>query len=175
MKGVHPTFWPDGSAASPPFEEVGPTHVFEAAFHAEHGVGARRSQVFGSRSGPIHAEPCRPRPQLSERRNQTQRQSAKQNSPKNVRRIPMNEPHLRGYRLVNIGQAHKTKSGECDGRAFEMGEYSASQGQTGRRPIKAVLQIVSRNHGCSQARRPRPREEPAASPCRERSQIEFGS
>ena len=67
MKGVHPTFWPDGSAASPPIEEIGPSIAFEAAFHAEHGVGARRSQVFGSRSGTIHAEPCRPRPQPSER------------------------------------------------------------------------------------------------------------
>ena len=61
MKGVHPIFWPDGRATNPPIEEIGPSIVFEAAFHVEQGVGARRSRVFGSRLGSIHAEPCRPR------------------------------------------------------------------------------------------------------------------
>ena len=28
---------------SPPFEEIGPTHVFEAASDAEHSIGARLS------------------------------------------------------------------------------------------------------------------------------------
>ena len=61
MKGVHPIFWPDGSATNPPIKEIGPSIVFEAAFHAEQGVDAHRSRVFGSCAGPIHAEPCRPR------------------------------------------------------------------------------------------------------------------
>ena len=42
-------------ATSPPFVEVGPTHVFVAASDAEQSVGERRSQVFGSRSG---TSPC---------------------------------------------------------------------------------------------------------------------
>ena len=41
MDAVH-IFWSSGcDAASPPFEEVGPAHVFEAAFDGEQGVGAR--------------------------------------------------------------------------------------------------------------------------------------
>ena len=40
----------------PPFKEVGPTHVFEAAADAGQSVGARRSRVFGSRPG---INPCR--------------------------------------------------------------------------------------------------------------------
>ena len=59
MKGVHPIFWLDGRATNPPIEEIGPSIVFEAAFHAEQGVNICRSRVFGSRAGPIHAEPCR--------------------------------------------------------------------------------------------------------------------
>ena len=39
--------------------------------------------------GPIHAEQCTPRSQPSECRNRTPRQSAKQTSPKNVRRTPL--------------------------------------------------------------------------------------
>ena len=71
MKGVHPIFWLDGRATNPPIEEIGPSHVFKTAFHAEQGVDVCRSRVFGSRAGPIHAEPCRLRPQPSERRNRT--------------------------------------------------------------------------------------------------------
>ena len=38
--GAFHVFWSGGSAAtSPPFEEVGPTHVLAAAFEGEQGVG----------------------------------------------------------------------------------------------------------------------------------------
>ena len=50
---MHPIFWLCGcGAASPPIKEVGPAHVFEAAFDGEHGVGARfrptASRLFAS-------------------------------------------------------------------------------------------------------------------------------
>ena len=55
LGGSH-VFWSGGcDATSPPFVEVGPTHVFVAASDAEQSVGERRSQVFGSRSG---TSPC---------------------------------------------------------------------------------------------------------------------
>ena len=54
--GASQFLWLRGcGATSPPLEEVGPPHVFEAASYGEQGVGTRHSRVFRSRSG---IDPC---------------------------------------------------------------------------------------------------------------------